>query len=117
MIQHHNHCYLAGIGINLFFEKETYGGVYQASFEVDKKSWVQEISQFIREHRYQETEKLKEDWMSLCAHLYQEVTISEGEKKVHGLFRGLGVHGEAIVQTANSEEYVFNGSLRYGLFV
>jgi BirA family biotin operon repressor/biotin-[acetyl-CoA-carboxylase] ligase len=113
LIQNHQGHFLAGIGINLFFEKESFGGVYQAPFHLDKKSWVQEIGHFIRHYRYQETERLKQDWMSLCAHMNVEVTISEGEKIVRGVFLGLGLHGEAIVQNAHAEESVFNGTLRY----
>lgn len=113
LIQNHQGHYLAGIGINLFFEKETFGGVYQAPFQLDKKSWVQEIDQFIRDNRYQENERLKQDWMSLCAHTNLEVTISEGDKIVRGVFSGLGSHGEAIIQTPHAQEIVLNGTLRF----
>lgn len=104
---------LAGIGINLFSDSAAFGGVFESSFEVDKKSWCLELASYILSHRYPETETLRRDWEARCLHLNQEVTITEGETSTRGLFVGLGVHGEARLQTEAGTQRLYNGSLRW----
>jgi BirA family biotin operon repressor/biotin-[acetyl-CoA-carboxylase] ligase len=112
LVQSHQKDYLAGIGINLFYEGLDYGGVYDSSFELDKKSWIRELSSFIRDHRYLDTTDLINDWQLRCMHLNEQVIISEGDTQTSGIFLGLGEHGEALVETQTGIERLYNGSLR-----
>lgn len=103
---------MAGIGLNMFSQDPLYGAVFDHQFEFDKKSWAQEIAQFIISNRYTSTEKLKEEWNQRCFHLNKEVTITENSDVFQGNFTGLGQYGEAILQNPDGELRIFNGSLR-----
>lgn len=104
--------YLAGIGINLFHEKTEFGGVYETNFEIEKKSWAQDIGQFIRIHRYEETSEIIADWTKKCVHLNQQVKIIENEQVTTGLFLGLGEYGEALIMNESGIHHLYNGTLR-----
>jgi BirA family biotin operon repressor/biotin-[acetyl-CoA-carboxylase] ligase len=111
LVQNFQHQYLAGIGINLFYEGTNFGGVYDSSFQLDKKSWCRELSIFIRENRYTDTVALISDWQFRCAHINELVSIKEGDQEISGLFLGLGEYGEAMVQNGEGIHRLFNGSL------
>lgn len=103
---------LAGIGINLFSEDENYGGVFTAAFEIDKKVWSRELSEFILNNRYESTETLRKDWLTRCGHLNQMVRVTESGETLEGIFQGLGDHGEALICTDAQINHIYNGSLR-----
>ncbi|MBA2403566.1 MAG: biotin--[acetyl-CoA-carboxylase] ligase [Bdellovibrionales bacterium] len=112
LVQNSGAHYLAGIGLNLFQDNETFGGVYDSSFPIEKKSWIKDLNDFIRAHRYQDTAKLTADWLKSCCHVNCEVRIFEGEQEVVGTFIGLGPHGEACIRNTEGIQHLFNGSLR-----
>lgn len=103
---------MAGIGINLFSDHTDFGGVYRESFAFDKKSWSLRIAEFIVSNRYEDSETLRNDWSLRCQHLGSQVTITEGNEVVEGVFSGIGSAGEAILSTADGEKSLYNGSLR-----
>lgn len=103
---------LAGIGLNLFSTLSDFGGIYPEAFPFNRKEWAQDISQFILMNRYEDTDKLKNDWNSRCGHLNQEVRVFEGDEETRGIFLGLGEHGEATLNTNGKTVSLFNGSLR-----
>lgn len=112
LIQNIDHQYLAGIGINLHSNNQLYGGVFENQFSINKKEWIQELSEYISTHRYSTKEEIASDWLQQCFHLNSEVRITEGSLETTGKFIGLGPHGEAILQNADGNHHLFNGSLR-----
>lgn len=112
LIQSSSDRYIAGIGLNLFSDNDQYGGVFDSKFTIDKKAWTQELSDYIRSHRYLEKEKIASDWMDQCFHLNAQVKIIEGELETIGTFTGIGPYGEAVIENANGTHHLFNGSLR-----
>lgn len=112
LIQQYENHFLAGIGLNLYQSQDAYSGVYEAPFELEKKIWSQELSNFIRSHRYSSTEELIRKWNLHCDHMNQMVKVTEGENETRGVFKGLGHHGEALLDTPEGIQHLFNGSLR-----
>ncbi len=112
LVQTHQSLSLAGIGLNLFNSSETFGGIYEASFELEKKSWAKELSQFIRSNRYTDTESLSREWLDGCYHQNCEVRVFEAENETIGKFIGLGPYGEALIENNQGIHHLFNGSLR-----
>lgn len=112
LVQTHQARYLAGIGLNLFYPENQFGGIYEAAFELEKKAWAIELSQFIRSHRYPDAESLNADWLAGCYHLQKPVRIFEGEQETIGTFIGLGPYGEALIENNQGIQHIFNGSLR-----
>ena len=112
LVQSSHDNYLAGVGINLFSEDKTFGGIYESSFEIEKKKWCFDLTQFIHLHRYEDTSLLISDWENFCGHMKMEVTIIENGKEVQGEFLGLGIYGEARLLSQDKIHHFFNGSLR-----
>lgn len=103
---------LAGIGLNLYYPGPNFGGVYESSFALEKKFWAKEISTFIRTHRYTDTQELIRDWTERCIHMNKDVSITEGDQEFTGIFKGLGLHGEALVESNQGPKHIYNGTLR-----
>jgi BirA family transcriptional regulator, biotin operon repressor / biotin---[acetyl-CoA-carboxylase] ligase len=112
LIQSSQEQMLTGIGLNLFSSLKDFGAVFSEDFEVDKKVWSADLAGFIQSHRYQRTEDLISDWEKKCFHLNQAVTITEGSEVSQGIFRGLGEHGEALLESGTRMLHLFNGTLR-----
>lgn len=112
LVQNSGTHYYAGIGLNLFENKHCYGEIFSAPFALDKKTWAQELSQYIRKNRYNDTELLKKDWLENCFHLNRKVKITEGDQESVGIFTGLGSYGEAVLENSQGIQHLFNGSLR-----
>lgn len=104
--------YIAGIGINLFQSNSHYGGIYETSFPIEKIEWVKELSSYIRNNRYDSTDKLITDWVNCCSHINRKVRIFEGEQETLGVFKNLGPYGEAVLENSQGTHHLFNGSLR-----
>lgn len=103
---------MAGIGLNLFSDHDSFGGIYDSEFMFNRKSWGLEIAQFINSNRYQDTELLIGHWEKRCAHLNKKVILIEGNEVTEGIFSGLGQYGQAELQTINGKKDFYNGSLR-----
>jgi biotin-[acetyl-CoA-carboxylase] ligase BirA-like protein len=112
LVQSHSDIMMAGIGLNLFSESPEFGGVYEASFEVEKKSWCHELAEFILKNRYQNSADLTLDWEKRCRHLNERVSVEEAGVVKTGIFVGLGIHGEAVLRDGALEHHLYNGSLR-----
>jgi BirA family biotin operon repressor/biotin-[acetyl-CoA-carboxylase] ligase len=112
LIQSRGNVYLAGIGLNLYYEGKDFGGVYDYSFEIDKEKWAKEISEYIYNHRFEDAESLTPEWIKMCAHLNKEVEISDQDQINRGIFIGLGAFGEAILNTGKELKSIYNGSLK-----
>jgi len=112
LLQSFAHQYIAGIGLNLFFNEKEFGGVFDEPFSFSKKEWAQELGQFIRDNRFQDSDALKSQWMHLCSHHNQQVQIIENEILFEGKFIGLGPYGEAQLQIESEVKSIFNGTLR-----
>lgn len=103
---------LTGIGVNLYYPGEDFGGVYETAFALEKKSWVRELSAFIRSHRYGNTQELVKDWTGRCFHIEKAVKITEADQETNGIFKGLGGYGEALIDTDQGLKHIYNGTLR-----
>lgn len=112
LIQNFESRYIAGVGINLYRNENDFGGIYETSFEIEKKAWAKEMSDYIRSHRYHSTSELILKWNTYCFHMDREVKITEGEIETRGKFIGLGPYGEALISNAQGTHHLFNGSLR-----
>lgn len=112
LVQSLGQTYMAGIGLNLFQESADFGGIYETSFELEKKYWSKELSEYIRANRFTQTEELIAKWNSYCAHMNKTVRICEGTEETIGEFMGLGPYGEAILKNVEDTHHLFNGSLR-----
>lgn len=112
LVQNNQQQMLAGIGINLFSQDARYGGVYLNEVDVDRRLLIEQMARFIHLHRYQHTSQLIADWERACGHWRQMVQITEGEEIYQGLFLGLGVHGEALLEGKTGVSRFYNGSLR-----
>ena len=113
LIQSAGDKFLAGIGVNLFYPGEEFGGVYESDFVFDKRSWAHEIGLFVINNRYPNTHFLKRDWEMRCSHMNQQVTITDGANKLTGEFIGLGEYGEALIKSDKETKCCFNGSLTH----
>jgi len=114
LIQTFSNQYMAGIGLNLYFDEIEFGGIYDQIFPFSKESWSQELALFIYQHRYEDLDKLKHDWLKMCIHLDKQVHISDNNQSYEGKFIGIGDYGEALIETELELKSVFNGSLRLG---
>ena len=103
---------IAGMGLNLFSEDPKFGSIFSGPFELDKKTWARELADFIHQNRFQDTARLRGEWLKRCGHLNQMVRITEGQEVVEGIFQGLGEFGEAEICRDTKITRVFNGSLR-----
>jgi biotin-(acetyl-CoA carboxylase) ligase len=112
LVQNSESRYYVGIGLNLFQNESSFGGIYETSFPINKQEWVKELSVYIRSNRYSNTEDLSKDWLKSCFHLNQQVNISEGDQETCGKFVGLGPYGEALLENSQGTHHLFNGSLR-----
>lgn len=113
LIQQSDNQMLAGIGLNLFSNNESYGGVFNQGFQCDKKSWCFEVAKYIKENRFTDISELRTKWTDKCHHLNDQVIIIDGQDKITGYFKGLGEYGEALIENNEGIQRVFNGSLRY----
>lgn len=99
-----------GVGLNLLPHSQ-WSGVLTS-----KESWKPEMAhdiprefvEFYYARAPLHSQRISASWLTHCAHLGQQVTLVEGAEKHTGLFQGLGVHGEAVI---DGKSY-FNGSLR-----
>lgn len=112
LIQSSGQRYLAGVGINLFSASSEFGGIHDSPFTFDKAKWSLEVAKFISDNRYSSTESLIRDWEDRCSHMNETVRITDDKHEVEGTFRGLGEHGEALLETVNGTMRIYNGSLR-----
>lgn len=110
LLHHHDGKMNIGIGLNLLSHSQ-WSGIL-SSVELWKDSMSHEIPReffdFYLLHSPVTQEKIKQSWLTHCAHLKKIVTLVEGREEYSGFFQGLGTHGEAII---DGKSY-FNGSLR-----
>lgn len=112
LVQGNQNQFMAGIGLNLFSEDSLFGGIYDQSFEFNKKDYALEIATYIQQNRIHDVQSLKSRWLMRCGHLNQMVKIIEGNEVSEGIFQGLGDFGEALVCTDAHVRKIYNGSLR-----
>lgn len=112
LVQGSQNQFMAGIGLNLFSEVPDFGSIYSLKQNWDKKIMAMNLTEFIHNNRYEDTEKLTSHWLERCGHLDKGVSLTEGEKRSEGKFLGLGEYGEALIEVNGSTQKFFNGSLR-----
>ena len=111
LVQNFQNTYVVGIGLNIFYPDQNFGGIFSSSFPFNKKEYAHKISKFIRENRFLSSEDLIRKWSNKCVHLNQLVTIIEGDHRTKGIFKCLGPYGEAVIENENGLQHLFNGSL------
>jgi biotin-[acetyl-CoA-carboxylase] ligase BirA-like protein len=112
LVQGHQKNLFAGIGLNFFSTDHQFGGIYNDSNPLDKKSLSFDIATYIFNHRISDSEKLSQLWTERCGHMNQLVTILEGEETITGQFIGIGHYGEALIENSSGVKKIYNGSLR-----
>jgi BirA family biotin operon repressor/biotin-[acetyl-CoA-carboxylase] ligase len=117
LIMHNlSHTIVVGLGLNLYNDKTFSnhefifkpGSVF--SKIQDNEILPIDIYQFILSNRIENPEEVKSRWEEYCCHLNNEVKLIDGNEKVSGEFKGLGLNGEAIID--NNKFY--SGSLVFG---
>ena len=110
---------LVGVGINI--AGKTDSSEFDASSILKNKelsesefhSIPREIFDFILKKYPKTTNDVIEIWNDLCAHKSQKVVIIDDQKKISGVFKGIGGFGEALIFTEEGKlESVFSGTLR-----
>lgn len=112
LVQGSQQSFVAGIGLNLYSNDPSLGGIMPDQQSIDKKLWSHEIVSFIHENRSSDVVEFRKKWLQKCGHLNDVVKIIEGEESFEGVFQGLGDFGEALVCQNGETKRIFNGSLR-----
>lgn len=74
-----------------------------------------EIYQYIQSNRLS-SEEIINEWQKYCAHMDQQVEFEEGSVTRSGLFKGLGSHGEAMIEVEKKQIIpIVSGSLNFYL--
>lgn len=113
LLHHQSPHMFIGVGLNVLpVDNSPWGSVLP-----EARAWPSEMAHDVPQElvqRYLAThprpvDELRTAWNERCVHLDRVVTITDGEEKIRGMFKGLGIHGEALV----GDKAVFNGSLRW----
>ncbi len=114
---------IAGIGINL---GKMENPVADESFKHGIESVVtslnisdeenKEISlqfyDYLRTHRFQNTQQLQTAFEVVCGHMDSLVEIDDDQALVKGIFKGIGPYGEALVETDQGIKKFLSSSLK-----
>ena len=108
---------LVGIGLNYFENnslknyKTDYGFIFDVLFSLDKKNESLSLFKFIIQNRLKPFQ-VREYWTKNCIHLNKEITLVDAEKRIQGVFSGIGEHGEALIREEKGQaKKYFSGSL------
>lgn len=111
---------IVGIGINLSGSSNLLNSNYKipAGFlfgetcATSKENMCYNIVQFIHQNRINAS-AIIQDWNKLCGHINKTVTIFDDESETHGVFKGIGVNGQAILDTKYGPVEFYSGSLKF----
>jgi BirA family transcriptional regulator, biotin operon repressor / biotin---[acetyl-CoA-carboxylase] ligase len=113
LLQHQSPWMLIGVGLNVLpFESSDWSSILSEArswSSEDCHHWPLELMRDYVNSTPKPAHLIAEDWNERCVHLNKIVTITDGQEITRGIFRGLGEHGEALVD----DKRVFNGSLRW----
>ncbi|MGB0454422.1 MAG: biotin--[acetyl-CoA-carboxylase] ligase [Bacteriovoracaceae bacterium] len=114
IIDHIDGKYIVGIGINLEEGpkelSDISSGLHLGDFHDQDYSKIPElIYHYCLSNRCQD---IIQSWSGRCLHLNQEVLIEDDDTKIEGVFKGLGENGQALIQTPETLESFYSGTLR-----
>lgn len=112
LVQGAQNQYLAGVGLNLYSNQSKFGSVLSQEPTENKAGLALDLTEFIHQNRYSDSNVLSADWIQRCGHLNHMVSLTEGDLRSEGIFQGLGEFGEAIICVDAKPRRFFNGSLR-----
>ena len=111
-----------GVGINIsqnqneFNELSEAGSILtQTGKYIDREKLFKLVySEFYRFSNYLEMRKpfndLIQEWLSYCDHIDSPVHLMDGSGKRYGIFRGINEKGEAVVETSDNQQHIFENS-------
>ena len=85
--------------------------VFPSKIVFSKRSMAAKIYRFILDNRLSQ-KQIIEGWLESCAHVNQQVVISEDSESFEGIFKGIGAHGQALMDTDGKIREFFAGTLR-----
>lgn len=113
LLQHQTPNMFIGVGLNLLPRPESpWGSVLRQTISWDPSmahEWPAHLVKDYLSLHPRPLNQIRDAWNARCVHLDRPVTVTDGAEVTQGLFTGLGVHGEALVDG----KPVFNGSLRW----
>ena len=87
------------------------GFLFGESTHKSKKELCYEIVMYIKKNRLKNTDIPKE-WNRLCGHMNQRVAIFDECSETHGTFIGIGINGQALLETSAGQKEFYSGSLK-----
>ena len=70
------------------------------------------LYRYLLDHRKNSNE-IKVEWENQCVHLNQKVTLKTTQDTIHGIFRGIGSVGQALIETTGKITEFYSGSLSW----
>ena len=110
---------VVGIGINLSGTNSHLTSNYKIpagfllgeSIHLPQKELCYNIATFISNNRLASSDII-ERWNRLCGHLNKRVIIFDEVSETHGTFKGVGINGQALIDTSQGLEEFYSGSLK-----
>lgn len=119
LAQNRHSILVAGIGVNIFHPqekipeelREKMGPLFSSPQDFDAKASALKLYQYIMRNRLY-PEALRRQWNERCLHLNKVVEAIEDGKSIKGVFRGIGEHGQALLETEGGVEQIYNATLK-----
>lgn len=107
---------IIGIGLNINPSEFQDFDIKAGSINLTDTSFKHEtlshqIATYIHNNRLTPKQTINK-WISLCAHIDIQVSITEDDKLTFGKFVGIGKYGEALISVNNETQSFYNGTLR-----
>ena len=109
---------IIGIGLNLFHHSEKIldydikaGFIFSHPIQYSKKNLAYDLCDYLKNNRLS-AEETRFQWHKFCLHQNKNITITESDKTVSGIFQGIGYYGQAIVKNKDNIFEVYAGTLR-----
>ena len=115
LIHEHTHgVMIIGIGLNVFRDiNDHYESLLTTLPQKNEHDLALECAQFQFKYSPLTPKEIKNNFESFCFHQNKQVSITENNQLIEGIFKGLGDWGEALIQTSEGEKKIYNVTLRY----
>ena len=108
---------ILGIGINIgeIDEIKNYPipatSVFPTKIVFSKRNMAARIFSYILENRLTE-DQVVAAWLNDCSHINKKVSLTDDQESIHGVFRGIGKNGQALIETSGELSEYYSGTLR-----